>query len=213
VEWQRRRSEHGAPAIPDDDHAADSPQYRPDDPYADGAGHRYPGLRALPARLQRLNFPSRLRIDVSPGLQRRRRRDGGAAGRRGAGAGASVRPRRDSVAARLQMRARGARWSGDYTGRSQARRTLRGAPRTWWLAERRRGPSPWSGPTVVWCPASRGSFRAESQVCLLLYKRCDELPSNAYNIGHSTVVLRSMSENSFLCSLRLLMLNNIVMIK
>jgi hypothetical protein len=115
VKWQRRRrrrSEHGAPAIPDDDHAADSPQYRPDDPYADGAGHRYPGLRAVPARLQRLNFPSRLRIDVSPGLQRRqrRRRDGEAAGRRGAGADASVRRRRDSVAARLQMRARGARW-------------------------------------------------------------------------------------------------------
>ncbi|XP_020405038.1 uncharacterized protein [Zea mays] len=114
VEWQRRRrrSEHGAPAIPDDDHAADSPQYRPDDPDADGAGHRYPGLRAVPARLQRLNFPSRLRIDVSPGLQRRqrRRREGEAAGRRGAGADASVRRRRDSVAARLQMRARGARW-------------------------------------------------------------------------------------------------------
>ncbi|NP_001345481.1 uncharacterized protein [Zea mays] len=112
IKRRRRRSEHGAPAIPDDDHAADSPQYRPDDPDADGAGHRYPGLRAVPARLQRLNFPSRLRIDVSPGLQRRqrRRREGEAAGRRGAGADASVRRRRDSVAARLQMRARGARW-------------------------------------------------------------------------------------------------------
>lgn len=209
MKWQRRRrrSEHGAPAIPDDDHAADSPQYRPDDPYADGAGHRYPGLRSVPARLRRLNFPSRLRIDVSPGLQRcqRRRRDGEAAGRRGAGA--SVRGRRDSIAARLQMKARGARWRL-YRAVSALRRDVRYVARPvrgGWLKDaevRRRGVD------RRWCAArpAGGAFEQsrDSRVCLLLYKKCDELPSN---------VLRSMSENSFLCSLRLLMLNNIVMIK
>lgn len=157
MKWQRRRTEHDAPAIPDD-HAADSPHH-PDDPDdADNAGH-HPGLRIVPTGL-RLNVPSRsrLRINVSAGLQRRRRRrDDGAAGQCG-GAGASVRPHRGSVAARLQMRAL-------HRAVSVSVETLHGgAPRTWWL-KRRKGASPRTD--LRWCASCPAPGRAESSLSLL----------------------------------------------
>lgn len=100
MKWQRRRSEHDAAAV-SDDHATDSAD---DAAYAghQQPDHRHPGVRIDPTGL-RLDVPSRrLRIDVSPGLQRRRRRrdDAGQCG-----AGHPVRPHRDSIAARLEMRA------------------------------------------------------------------------------------------------------------
>lgn len=161
MKWQRRRSEHDAAAIPDD-HAADSPHH-PDDPDAANAGH-HPGLRIVPTRL-RLNVPSRsrLRINVSPGLQRRRRRRDDGAGQCG-GAGASVRPRRDSIAARLQMRALHRAVSVETTLHG-------GAPRTWWLKDAK-GASPRTAGGVL---PSAGGAESSSQVRLVLYKKCGEL--------------------------------------
>ena len=98
---RRRRSDRDAPAVPDDP-AADRPDDPDDADDTDDAGHWHPRLRIVPTRL-RLGVPSRLRIDVSPGLQRRRRRrddDGAGYG------GAPVRPGRDDIAARLQLRGR-----------------------------------------------------------------------------------------------------------
>jgi hypothetical protein len=100
LKLQRRRPEHDAPAIPDDDYA---------DPDADGshdpdlAGHHHPNphVRWDVSSGLRLNVPAQLRIHVASGLQRRRRsRDDSAGPRR---AGAPLRPCRDDISARLQM--------------------------------------------------------------------------------------------------------------